>query len=186
MNSPRFWTLVAMILAAAATRLIPHPPNMTAIGAVALFGGAYFSRRWLAVLVPLAAMLLSDIALSYTLYAGRGLSIEPMTYICFLLTVGLGMLLRDRISFGSVTIAAVAASVMFFLLSNGWVWLGGSMYPHNAMGLIESYIAGLPFAQNMLVGNLFYCGVLFGGMEACQRVWPVLRQRSLATVPVQR
>ena len=177
MNSPRFWTLVAMILAAAATRLIPHPPNMTAIGAVALFGGAYFSRRWLAVLVPLAAMLLSDIALW---------SIEPMTYVCFLLTVGLGILLRDRISFGGVTIAAVAASVMFFLLSNGWVWFGSKMYPQNVAGLIECYVAGLPFAQNMLVGNLFYCGVLFGGMEACQRVWPALRQRSLATVPVQR
>jgi len=176
-NSPRLWTLAAMILAAAATRLIPHPPNMTAIGAMALFGGAYFSRRWLAVLVPLAAMLLSDIALS---------SIEPMTYVCFLLTVALGMLLRDRVSVGPVTIAAVAASVMFFLLSNGWVWLGGTMYPHNSAGLIECYVAGLPFAQNMLVGNLFYCGVLFGGMEACQCAWPALRRRSLATVPVQR
>nr|AXL06675.1 hypothetical protein [uncultured bacterium] len=184
MNNPRFWTLVAMILAAAATRLIPHPPNLTAVGAVALFGGAYFSRRWLAVLIPLAAMLLSDLALPYTLYAGSGLSITPMTYICFLLTVGLGMLLRERVSFGSVTIGAVAASVMFFLLSNGWVWFGGSMYPHNAAGLIECYLAGLPFAQNMLVGNLFYCGVLFGGMEACQRTWPALQQRKLATAPV--
>jgi hypothetical protein len=177
MNNPRFWTLVAMILAAAATRLIPHPPNLTAVGAVALFGGAYFSRRWLAVLVPVAAMLLSDLALR---------SIEPMTYVCFLLTVALGMLLRERVSVGSVTIGAVAASVMFFLLSNGWVWLGGSMYSKDAAGLVECYVAGLPFAQNMLVGNLFYCGILFGGMEACQRTWPVLRQHKLAPVPVAR
>jgi len=186
MNSPRLWTLVAMILAAAATRLLPHPPNMTAIGAVALFGGAYFNRRWQAVLVPLAAMLVSDVALSYTLYAGGGLSIEPMTYFCFLLTVGLGLLLRDRVTVGRVTVAAVLASVMFFLMSNGWVWLGSQTYPQNAAGLIECYLAGLPFAQNTLAGNLFYAGLLFGWMEACQRVWPTLRLRTLATVPVQR
>ena len=186
MNSPRLWTLVALTLAAAATRLLPHPPNMTAIGAVALFGGAYFNRRWLAVLVPLAAMLVSDVALTCTLYAGGGLSIEPMTYFCFLLTVGLGLLLRDRVSVSRVTVAAVLASVMFFLMSNGWVWLGSKTYPQNAAGLIECYIAGLPFAQYMLVGNLFYCGVLFGAMESCQRVWPTLRQRTLATVRVLR
>ena len=33
MFNTRFWTIVAIVLAAAATRLVPHPPNMTAIGA---------------------------------------------------------------------------------------------------------------------------------------------------------
>lgn len=39
MNTPRLLTLTAMVLAAAASRLVPHPPNFAPIGAMALFGG---------------------------------------------------------------------------------------------------------------------------------------------------
>jgi len=44
MHRPRLTALVMMILAAAATRLLPHPPNLTSVTALALFGGAYFSN----------------------------------------------------------------------------------------------------------------------------------------------
>ncbi|MFN3920557.1 MAG: DUF6580 family putative transport protein, partial [Methylohalobius sp.] len=57
----RFLVLVGMILVAAASRLIPHPPNFTPIGAMALFGGACFADRHAAFAVPLAGMWLSDL-----------------------------------------------------------------------------------------------------------------------------
>jgi hypothetical protein len=166
-----------MILAAAATRLIPHPPNFTAIGALALFGGAYFGRRWLAFAVPIGAMLLSDAILT---------SPAPVSYGCFALTVALGLLLRERVTFARVAVAAITASVLFFLLSNFSVWWGSRMYSQDFAGLLACYLAALPFAQNMLLGNLFYGGLLFGGMEALQYAWPALRQpgRELVTVPV--
>jgi len=44
MTKQRLVVLVCLIFAAAASRLIPHPPNMASITAVALFGGAY--RVW--------------------------------------------------------------------------------------------------------------------------------------------
>jgi hypothetical protein len=144
---------------------LPHPPNFTAIGALALFGGAYFTRRWMALLIPLAAMLLSDAVLT---------SPDPTSYCCFALTVLLGMLLRGQVTFGRTTAAAVGASVLFFALSNFSVWWGSKTYPQNAAGLAECFLAAIPFAQNMLLGNLFYCGVLFGGLEAVQRFWPAL------------
>ena len=56
-------TLAALIFVAALTRVIPHPPNFSPIEAVALFGGAYFAKRHWALLVPLAAMFLSDLVL---------------------------------------------------------------------------------------------------------------------------
>src|SRR5437660_6450950 len=55
--------LTGMVLLVAMTRLLPHPPNFTPLGALALFAGAQFRSRWAAFLVPLAAMLLSDAAL---------------------------------------------------------------------------------------------------------------------------
>ena len=177
MLNPRFLTVLAMIAAAAATRLIPHPPNMTALGATALFGAAYLNRRWMAFVIPLSAMAASDLILT---------SPEPMTYVLFALTAALGLLLRGRVTVTRVTLVAIAASAMFYLVSNFWVWLGSTTYPQNATGLIACLIAGLPFAQNMLVGNLFYCGLLFGGMEAAQRIWPAIAPRVLTPVPVRQ
>jgi hypothetical protein len=59
----RLMTLSAIVVLAALTRLAPHPPNVTPIAAMALFGGAYFRGRKIAFLLPLAAMLLSDLVL---------------------------------------------------------------------------------------------------------------------------
>ena len=66
--NPKFLTLTLMILAAAFTRLIPHYPNFTAVGAIALFGGAYFSKKYLAFIVPIVALLISDLFLGF--YSG--------------------------------------------------------------------------------------------------------------------
>ena len=52
-----------MIVAAAAFRLLPHPPNFSPIAALALFGGAQFADRRAAFLVPLTAMFLGDLML---------------------------------------------------------------------------------------------------------------------------
>lgn len=176
MLNARFWTIVAMILAAAATRLIPHPPNMTAVFAMALFGGACLTSRWLAVLVPLAAMLISDVVLSVTIYAAYGFTWSPATYLCLVLTAGMGLWLRDRQTVGRVTIAAVIAGVVFFFVSNFAEWLGSTRYPQTPSGLVLCYLAGLPFALNTVAGNLLYSGLLFGGLKVFQHAWPALRQ----------
>ena len=184
MFQPRTMTLLAMIIAAAAARIIPHPWNFTPIGAMCLFGGAYFERKWAAFLVPMAALLLSDAVLAYALYGGQGFSVTSMKYVWFALTVLLGMALRPSKGVGRVTGAAVAASVMFFVLSNFHVWLGSRMYPQTTAGLVACYVAAIPFGLNMLAGNLFYCGVLFGGWELLGKRWPALG--TPATVGAER
>lgn len=174
MFHPRAWALVAMIAAAAFTRLIPHPPNLTVIGAMCLFGGACFQRRWVALLVPMAALLISDVVLYVVVYGNQGFSVTSMKYVWFALTVLLGMTLRGRVTFGRVTATAIAATLLFFLLSNFHVWLGSRAYPQTPAGLLACYAAAIPFAQNMLLGNLVYCGVLFGGWALLTSRWPVL------------
>ena len=52
MLKPRVMLIVAMIAAAAAARLLPHPPNMTPIFAMALFGGATLTDKRFAFAVP--------------------------------------------------------------------------------------------------------------------------------------
>jgi hypothetical protein len=186
MLNPRAIALVTMILVAAATRVLPHPWSFTAVGAMCLFGGAYFRTAWRAFLVPLAALLLSDLLLAATRYGFVTFQYPSvwLGYGLFALTVVIGMLLRGRVSVLSVGTAAIGAAVMFFLVSNLLAWAEGHTgQPQTAAGLVAGYVQAIPFARNMVLANLFYSAVLFGGYELMSMRWPVLRQ---AAVPVRR
>jgi hypothetical protein len=170
MSKPRLVAITCLILAAAASRVIPHPPNFTPITAIALFGGAYFSKKWLAFLVPLSSLLLSNLVLGY----GVG---SYVVYASFALVVSIGLLLRRRRSGLAIGAAALASSVLFFLVTNFGVWFFDNMYPKTGAGLIMCYTAAIPFFKNAVLGNAFYTVVLFGGFALAQRYWPILRDR---------
>lgn len=168
MLKPNLWTIFALIAGAAATRLAPHWWNLTAIGAVCLFGGAYFQRKWAAFVVPLAALAISDVFLQTFVYPDLGP--DYFKYIAFVAVVPLGFLLQGRTKPLPVAVAAVSASALFFLLSNFAVWAFGDgsglrMYPLTPAGLLACYVAALPFSLNSLYGDLLFTGVLFSGME---------------------
>ena len=170
MRQLRPLALAAVILLAAASRLLPHPPNFTPIGAIALFGGAHLRERWLAFIVPLAAMALSDLVIGWH-------RLVPLVYGSFALTVVIGMWLRDRKSVWPITAAAaLASSVLFFVLTNFGVWAFGAMYPKTLPGLVATYVAAIPFFRNTVAGDLFYTAVLFGGFGSLERLVPDLRQ----------
>jgi len=174
---------MAMIAAAAATRIIPHPWNFTAVGAMCLFGGAYFRRTWQAFLVPLAALVLSDLVLAATRYSFGlfGYTSILVGYGLFTLTALLGTLLRGRVNVATVLVAAIGSSLMFFFVSNFVAWLEGhGGYPYTPAGLVSCYVAAIPFARNMFAANVFYSAVLFGGYELMSLRWPALRQTALA------
>ncbi len=171
MSQPRFWTLLAIVAAAAAARLLPHPPNFTPIAAMALFAGAHFGHRGLAFAVPLGAMLLSDLVLGL----GHVESL-PFIYGAFALIVALGLTLRNRRGVVRIAGAALAGSVLFFGLTNFGVWLGSGMYPPTLDGLAQSYAAALPFFAHTALGDWFFVGVLFGGYALAQRRLPALRE----------
>lgn len=159
-------TYAVIILLAAISRLAPHPPNFTVIGAMALFGGACFEGAAAAYLIPLAAMLLSDAIIGF--HSGM-----PAVYLSFLLTTMLGRrFLADR---GAAKIAAVsfAGAVMFYVITNFWVWAGSQLYPHTTQGLLLCYTAAIPFFGNTLAGTLVYSAVLFGAAAAADRLVPV-------------
>jgi len=167
----RILALLAAILTAAALRLIPHPPNFTPIGAMALFSGAYLGRKGLAFVAPLAAMLLSDAILGF--HSGM-----PFVYASVALIVLIGSLVASRITAMTVVGAALASSVLFFIVTNFGTWLVSGMYPLTGGGLAACYVAAIPFFQNTAVGDLFYCAVLFGGFALLERAVPKLRPQA--------
>lgn len=173
-QTKHFLLVCGIILIAAISRLIPHYPNVTPIGSIALFGAAYFSRKSLAILVPLIALILSDILLYTTIYSGFGYSITAHLWIYAAIAViafaGMGIL--KKINLGNIILGSLSASGIFFLLSNFGAWLTTPMYPKTAGGLMLAYEAGLPFFWNTMAGDLFYCAVLFGGYALIKRYAP--------------
>jgi hypothetical protein len=163
---PRAMLLVAMILGAAALRLVPHPSNFTPIGALALFAGAQFDdKRW-AFIVPLAAMLLSDIVIGF--HSGM-----PVVYAAFAAIVCMGFLLKKKKTALRVTTASLAAATFFFVVSNFAVWAFDRLYPLTLQGLVTCYVAAIPFFQNWLAATLLYSAILFGGFALAERKLPV-------------
>ena len=154
----------ALTVAAALLRLAPHPPNFAPIGSVALFGGAKL-RGWQAYLVPLLAMAVTDPIRSwmeggYPAYSWFTL----ITYGSFLVSVILGRtFLRHSNSVPLIASVAFLGSLQFYLITNFAVWAGAqTLYAHTSTGLMECYIAALPFFGRTVLADLFYSGILFG------------------------
>jgi hypothetical protein len=164
--SPRILTLTGMILAAALIRLLPHPPNFAPIAAMALFGGAYFSNKKLAFVIPLLALFLTDAILGFHY-------LMSAVYVSFALIVIIGMNVKT-INTKNVFLASVSASVSFFMLTNLAEWAFGVMYPKTAAGLAMCFTAAIPFFHYTLLGDLFFVSVIFGAFELFRLRFPVL------------
>ena len=168
-NHSRLAAIFAAILVAAILRLVPHPPNFTPIGAMALFSGAYLGRKGvIAFAAPLGALLLSDLVLGF--YRGM-----PTVYFSVASVVIIGWLSLQRVSPLRIGAAAIASSVLFFAVTNFGMWLSSGFYPRTLAGLEACYVAAIPFFQNTLAGDLFYATLLFGGWKIAETLFPRLR-----------
>ncbi len=168
MNKLRLYALTSLVLAATALRLAPHAPNFVPIAAIALFGGATFSDRRAAFLIPLVAMALSDVVLG-------GLSgVTPFIYASFALITCLGLALRTRGGAVRIAGASLAGAVLFYLVTNFGVWIAGGLYPKTIAGLATCYVAAIPFFWNTLLSDLLYTALLFGIWSLAERRWPTL------------
>ena len=142
MKISKIYFVMAIIIVAVLSRLVPHPPNFTPITAIALFSIINFKNKYLALSVPLICLFVSDLILGISL-------INLFVYFSFILISLVGHLLK-KISLKSV----LYSSLIFFIVSNFGVWIIG--YPNTFDGLIACYAAALPFFGWTVAGDLFY------------------------------
>ncbi len=171
-----FWPTLLYALAlgafAAACRLLPYylPSvsaylwNLMPMGALALFVGSRL-RGYYAYLIPLGAMLVSDLLLIRPVaemgFQAMGWS-RPLIYASFAVYVLIGRLVGERdLSPLKIGGAALAGSVQFFLVSNFLVWLSGTTYEKSFAGLMECYALAVPFYRGTLVSDLLFAGAFF-------------------------
>lgn len=158
-NKLEFIVAILFILIGVALRLVPHAPNFTPITAIALFSGVYLSKR-IAVIIPILAMLLSDIFLGF--YEPK---IMLSVYGSFVLCAVLGFWLKKHKSWQVIVPSALLSSVLFFFITNFSVFAFSPWYAKTFFGLIQCYTMALPFFRNTLLGDLFYTIVFFGAYE---------------------
>ncbi len=177
----RLIAVTSFILLAALSRLIPHLPNFSPLGAIALFGAAYFTKKWQAFLIPIAATWISDLLINNILYSQyfpeftwfySGFYWQYGTYLVIVLA---GLFIFKKVNTPRIAGGILASTALFFLISNFGVWLGSPTYPQNFGGLMACYAAGIPFIKGTLMGDLFYSALLFGSFAFAQSRIPALR-----------
>jgi hypothetical protein len=173
--------LILMIVFAAAMRLVSYKyqstlSNFTPVGAIALFGGAYFSDKWKAYLVVLLTLFVSDIAINY-LYTSKlvlwyGGSF--WVYLTFAIMVFIGSLIK-KVNPLNVALASLAGVAIHWLIMDmPWMY-GTSLYANNLSGYGQSLMAAIPFEKNMLLGDALFGIILFGGFELAKNKYSILR-----------
>lgn len=140
---------LGLIILLALSRLIPHPPNFTPILGMAVFSGAIINRKIVAYLVPLTAMLLSDLYLGF--HSGM-----PIIYFTLAICVLIGTFIESRVTILNSILGITAGVLIFYLITNFTVWYGSGMYENSFSGLITCYVMGLPFLQNTFISSLIY------------------------------
>lgn len=156
-RSNQFVASLGIIMLTVIMRLLPHPPNFTPIAGLALFSGAHLDKR-LAFILPLLSMFLSDLFLGFH-------STIIYVYGSFFITVLIGFRLKNNKKAGSLVLASLSSSILFFLITNFGVWLSFNMYPKSLGGLLNCYLMGLPFFRNTILGDLFYSFIFFYGYK---------------------
>lgn len=167
--------------------------NFTPIGAIALFGGHYFSTKWKAFAAPIGVLMASDLFLNYFFYLHTWTLFYDgflWTYGSFALMVVIGRTM-EHVRLRSVAFAGVSAALAHWVITDLGVWLAhgtdittGMPYTYDLDGLIKCYVLALPYMRNMLAGNLLFGGLLFGTFEWLQQRHPVLQVRT-APLPVR-
>ncbi|HRY63366.1 MAG TPA: hypothetical protein P5267_02065 [Patescibacteria group bacterium] len=150
--------LLALILIALGftCRLFNYPPNFSPLGAIALFAGFCFFRRW-SLFVPLVILAASDIFIGF--YDWR---LMASVYASFILIGLVGSALKKHSRWWSVGLGAIIGSLSFFVITNLAFWYFGGFYPLTLVGLSSCFTLAIPFFKNTLIGDLFFTAVFFG------------------------
>lgn len=159
-------TILCLVLVAGLSRLIPHPWNFTAVGAMALFSGTRMPNKLWAFLAPFLTLIWTDAVLGFhetALYV----------YAAVALITIIGFFTEGKKSY--IVAGSVAGSILFFALTNFGVWMIQGMYPHTLQGLSECFTMAIPFFGNQVAGDLFYTGVLFSAYALVKTFVPSLQ-----------
>ena len=145
---------VILILSLAFIRLLPYAPNFTPIIAISIYAGIKFNNKYLALLIPILSMVISDLFIGFH-------SSMLAVYICIVMNVFIGIFFIKRFTLLNYMYLSFLGACIFYIVTNFSVWMLSNMYPLTMEGLIMCYLLALPFFQNTLISSLFFGCLIF-------------------------
>jgi hypothetical protein len=209
--------LTILMVASFGFRLVPYFAGTTFVGQSqagewnlwnanpvwALFLLAFARCRipWIGILVPLIGYIATDLVLEWVL-ASRGLATSSLSgrvtsYVLFIALSNLGWIIRklpqdmkilERAA--SIITVGMLGSVLFFIISNGIVWLtskpseGYYYYPLTWDGMIRCYTMAIPFFANSFLGDIVFVAFFFAAYAGMEQ-WVLSRQDKRPLVVVE-
>lgn len=165
--------IITLTIIGIISRLVPHLPNMTPVGATALFSSAKFGMKK-GMIILLLTMLISDVLIG----------LHPVmwaTYGSFMITILIGWWVQKKYSLSRFMTGTFISSIVFFIITNFAVWLvPNGMYAKTLTGLIHCYIMALPFFRNSLIGDFFYGFMFYYGYEVV-KYWNIHKHTAVVT-----
>ncbi|MCZ4243788.1 DUF6580 family putative transport protein [Pedobacter punctiformis] len=188
--NPRTTILLLIILIVTAFRLLVtfnsdelQFANFSSIGAVALFGGAYFKDNLKAYAFPLLSLFLSDFVLYTTIYrkyADLLLVQESWTYLAIALMVLAGRLLLKKVNIANLLASTLVVVLIHWIVSDIGSWYRNPLFTQDLAGFWQCLVKAIPFEVRFLEGTLIYGAILFGAFEILKAKYPVLKLQKQA------
>lgn len=187
--NPRTIILVALIIVFGLLRLSEvfnsdlHL-SLSSMGALALFGGAYFTKKWKAIFFPIATLFIGDLILSYTIHKTENHGFLytgwAWVYAAFALMALVSKVLVKKVNILSVVAGVLACVLIHWIVTDLGLWLEGHMYAKTFGGLMQCLAAAIPFERPFLEGTLLYSAIMFGTFELLQSRYPALKVQTLS------
>jgi len=174
-NKGNIILIVLYIFLIAFSKLMPHPANFSPLLALAIFGGAMAYRKKSFILITLFAWYLSDFLYNNFVHSeyvtGKGGLVFFSGYMIWvyagmLLVILLASKLLHKFNYGRLFGTALLSAVVFYLVTNFGAWLSmPELYTRDIQGLMNSYVAAIPFFRATLLGNIVFSFLVFGLYE---------------------
>jgi hypothetical protein len=158
-----YFSFFLVVAVAVLSRFIPHYPNMTAVGALAVYSGFAGRPRWMGFGFVMTALLFTDWILGFhnTMF---------YTYGAWILVSVVSSFGLRQFSWVKLMGMGLLSASVFFVISNFGFWMTGILYPKTAQGLLECYLAAVPFFENQLVGDIAFSLGLFAVHFAIEKL----------------
>jgi len=182
--NPRNAVLLLIIVAMAILRIASFSgwgplTVFTPIGAMALFGGAYFNGNVKPFAFPLLTLFISDVIVMQMFFSGSeyrtGLLYSGWmwTYLAFALMAVAGKLIIRDINVKNIAIAVVVSALIHWLVSD----IGGCLAENNFTLSVytQRLITAIPYELRFLGGTALFSALLFGLFELLQKRYTVLK-----------
>lgn len=140
--------------------------NFSPVAAMALFGAVKSGNYIKSLLVPVLALLVSDLLLYATVYSNYSDGFLYggwyWVYGAFVLMAMAAKLIVKKVTMASVATAVLVTVFIHWVVTDFGAWLGSTVYPQTMTGFVACLAAAIPFELRLLAATIFYSGIMFG------------------------